>query len=95
MNAIRLLALALLVFPFTGCVGDETRAITVSCERLLAQGDANGSDALLRDAEAKLATLDEPSNAISGRIRTLQDPDAATHRDALRQCVWRLRSLRG
>lgn len=95
MNAIRMLALALLVFAVAACAGDETRAITVSCERFVAQGDATGSDALLRDAEAKLTLLDKPSNAINGRIRNLQDPDAQARRNALRECVWRLRSLRG
>lgn len=89
------LTACLLVLALTSCVGDETRAMTTSCERMLAQGDASGSDALLRDARAKLAELDQPSNAISRHLRNLQDPDALVHRDALRECIWRLQSLRG
>ncbi len=95
LQAHRLAALALLALALSGCVGDETRAMTATCERFVANGDASGSDALLRDAEAKLASLDKPSNAVTRYIRNLQDPDALAHRAALRECVWRLRSLRG
>lgn len=84
----------LLALALTGCMGDETRAMTASCERMLVQGDASGSDALLRDARAKLASLDQPSNAITRFLRNLQEPDALAHRDALRECLWRLQSLR-
>lgn len=94
MSATRTLALALLAFALSACVGDETRAITHACEKLVAQGDASGSDALLHDAEAKLASLDKPSSSLSRRIRDLQDPHAMDHKDSLRECVWRLRSLR-
>lgn len=94
-RVFRALALASLAVLLASCVGDETRTITASCERMVTAGDASGSDALLRDAEAKLRALDKPSNAITDRIRELQDPDAMAHRTALRECVWRLRSLRG
>jgi len=90
-----MLGLPLLAITLAGCMGDETRTLIATCERVVAQGDASGSAALLRDAEVKLASLEKPTHEVTDRIRSLQDPDAQARKGALRECVWRLRSLRG
>jgi cell division protein FtsB len=77
----------------TGCIGDRTRNMAEACQGLLEQeGARSNARTFIQDAEKQLAYLGRPTNKLAAYVRDLQDPEAMTHKAALEQCLWLLKS---
>lgn len=92
MKALPSLAIVALALGCSGCMGERTKQMARTCQDLLDRSDQSNARTFIRDAEAQLASLDKPGNKLVTYIRELQDPDAMTHKPALEQCLWLLKS---
>lgn len=92
MKTMPAIVVAILALGSTGCVGDRTRNMAETCQHLLEGGGQTSTRTFLRDAEAQLASLEEPSGKLAGYLRDLQDPDAMKYKPALEQCLLLLKS---
>jgi len=92
---LRVLAAILVLAAGTGCMSDQTRNMADTCNQLLEHGDGAEVRTFIGDAKAHLDALQRPGNALTNYLRDVQDPDAATYKPALTQCVWLLESRRG
>lgn len=92
-------AIALIVIAFalaaTGCIGERTKNMAQTCQGLLEQDGTRNARTFIQDAEKQLATLGKPRNKFTAYLLELQDPDAMTHKAALEQCLWLLKSRQG
>ena len=76
----------------SGCIGDRTKNMAEACQNLLVQNDRSEVRAFIKDGEGQLSALNRPNNEITAYLRNLQDPDAMTHKPALEECLWLLKS---
>lgn len=92
MKSLATLFVAVSALSTTGCMSDKTRNMAETCQDLLAQGEPSEVRTFIQDAQQQLASLDKPGNKVTTYLRDLQDPDAMTHKPALEQCLWLLKS---
>jgi hypothetical protein len=83
------------VLVVTGCVGDRTKNMAQACQSLLEQDGQRNARTFIQDAEKQIAMLGKPRNRFTAYLLGLQDPDAMTHKAALEQCLWLLKSRQG
>ena len=76
----------------SGCMGDRTKNMAEACQNLLVQNDRSEVRAFIKDGEKQLSALNKPHNEVTAYLRNLEDPDAMTHKPALEQCLWLLKS---
>lgn len=93
-SAIALIVVAF-AFAATGCAGDRTRNMAQTCQRLLDEDGQTNARSFIQDAEKQIAMLGKPRNKLTAYLLGLQDPEAMTHKAALEQCLWLLKSRRG
>ena len=79
----------------TGCIGERTNNMAQTCRGLLERDGKTNARTFIQDAEKQLATLGKPRNKFTAYLMELQDPDAMTHKAALEQCLWLLKSRQG
>ncbi len=79
----------------TGCVGDRTKNMAQACQGLLLEDGQRNARTFIQDAEKQIAMLGTPRNKLTAYLLELQDPDAMTHKAALEQCLWLLKSRQG
>ena len=76
----------------SGCMGDRTKNMAEACQNLLLQNDRSEIRAFIKDGEEQLSALNKPHNEVTAYLRNLEDPEAMTHKPALEQCLWLLKS---
>ena len=76
----------------SGCIGDQTKNMEEACQNLLVQNGRSEVQAFIKDVEEQLSALNRPNNEVTAYLRNLQDPEAMTHKPALEQCLWLLKS---
>ena len=74
------------------CMGDRTKNMAEACQNLLVQNDRSEVRAFIKDGEKQLSALNKPHNEVTAYLRNLQDPEAMTHKPALEECLWLLKS---
>ena len=79
----------------TGCVGDRTKNMAQACQGLLEEDGQRNARTFIQDAEKQIAMLGKRRNKFTAYLLELQDPDAMTHKAALEQCLWLLKSRQG
>jgi hypothetical protein len=95
MKAAIALITAAFVLAATGCIGERTKNMVQTCQGLLEQDGRANARTFIQDAEKQLAMLGKPRNKFTAYLHRLQDPDAMTHKAALEQCLWLLKSRQG
>lgn len=92
MKRLPVLLVSIFALASTGCMSDRTGRMAETCRSMLVREDLTGTRTFIRDAEAQLASLEGPANALMRYLRDFQDPDAMKHKPALEQCLWQLKS---
>ena len=80
------------LLSISGCMGDRTKNMAEACQNLLVQNDRSEVRAFIKDGEKQLSALNKPHNEVTAYLRNLEDPEAMTHKPALEQCLWLLKS---
>lgn len=86
---------AAITLAATGCMGERTKNMAQTCQALLEQGGQPNARTFIDDAERQLAVLGKAHGKVATYLRDLQDPEAMTHKAALEQCLWLLKSRQG